>query len=68
MDGQNVYVSNEFVSNDLMWINNQDGTFTNRIKEYLKHQTFNGIGRRVADYNNDGLADVVNTGYAASGQ
>lgn len=54
-----VYVSNDFISNDLMWINNQDGTFTNRIKEYLKHQTFNGMGNDIADYNNDGLADIV---------
>ncbi|MBK7438530.1 MAG: VCBS repeat-containing protein [Saprospiraceae bacterium] len=57
MDGQ-MYMSNDFISNDLM-INNQDGTFTNRIKEYLKHQTFNGMGNDIADYNNDGLADIV---------
>jgi hypothetical protein len=28
-----VYVSNDFLSNDLMWINNKDGTFTNKAKE-----------------------------------
>jgi enediyne biosynthesis protein E4 len=53
-----VYVANDFVTNDLLYINNQDGTFTNRIGEYLKHQTFNGMGTDVADYNNDGKVDI----------
>ena len=53
-----VYVSNDFITNDLLWINNQDGTFTNRAAQYLKHQTFNGMGVDLADYNNDGLVDI----------
>jgi hypothetical protein len=35
------------------------GTFTNRALQYLKHQTFNGMGAEVADYNNDGKVDIV---------
>lgn len=54
-----VYVSNDFLTNDLMWINNHDGTFTNRAPEYLRHTTYNGMGNDVADFNNDGLQDVV---------
>ena len=54
-----VYVSNDFITNDLLWINNQDGTFTNKAAQYLKHQTYNGMGTDVADYNNDGLVDIV---------
>src|SRR6267378_4413863 len=54
-----VYVSNDFLTNDLMWINNQNGTFTNKAGQYLKHQTFNGMGNDVADYNNDGKVDIV---------
>ena len=54
-----VYVSNDFLSNDLMWINNRNGTFTNRAKECLRHETYNGMGNDVADYNNDGLPDIV---------
>ncbi len=54
-----VYVSNDFITNDLLWINNQDGTFTNQVFKYIKHQTFNSMGNDVADYNNDGLVDVV---------
>jgi len=54
-----VYVSNDFLSNDLIWINNQNGTFTNQASKLLKHQTFNAMGNDVADYNNDGLVDIV---------
>lgn len=54
-----VYVSNDFITNDLLYINNHDGTFTNRAAQYLKHQTFNGMGADVADYNNDGKVDIV---------
>jgi hypothetical protein len=54
-----IYVSNDFITNDLLWINNRNGTFTNKISHYIKHQTFNGMGNDVADYNNDGLLDIV---------
>jgi len=54
-----VYVANDFITNDLMYINNRDGTFTNRAAQYLKHQTFNGMGTDVADYNNDGKVDII---------
>ncbi len=54
-----LYVSNDFLTNDLIWINNCDGTFTNKAGEYLRHQTYNGMGNDVADYNNDGLEDII---------
>lgn len=54
-----LYVSNDFISNDLVWINNRDGTFTNRAGQYLKHQPHNGMGTDVADYNNDGRPDIM---------
>ncbi|PRY16379.1 VCBS repeat protein [Pontibacter ummariensis] len=54
-----VYASNDFLSNDLLWINNGNGTFTNKIAQYLKHQTYNGMGTDIGDYNNDGLPDII---------
>lgn len=54
-----VYVSNDFMSNDLLWINQGDGTFTNQIGDYLKHQSHNGMGVDIADFNNDGLMDIA---------
>ena len=54
-----IYVTNDFLSNDLMYINNRDGTFTNKIDKALKHQEQNGMGVDMADLNNDGLNDIV---------
>ncbi|HTE31741.1 MAG TPA: VCBS repeat-containing protein [Chryseolinea sp.] len=54
-----VYVSNDFITNDLLYINNRNGTFTNQVANYLKHQTYNAMGCDVADYNNDGKVDIV---------
>jgi hypothetical protein len=60
MDGwPDIYAANDFITNDLMWINQGDGTFVDMAPEYLKHQTHNGMGTDVADYNNDGLVDIV---------
>ncbi len=54
-----VYVSNDFLSNDLIWVNQKDGTFKNSAGEYVKHQTHNGMGVDVADFNNDALVDIA---------
>lgn len=54
-----VYAANDFITNDLLYINNRDGTFTNRAGQYLKHQVYNAMGADVADYNNDGKVDIV---------
>lgn len=54
-----VFVSNDFLTNDLIWVNNKDGTFTNKAKQYFKHQTYNSMGNDVADFNNDGKVDLV---------
>jgi hypothetical protein len=54
-----VYVSNDFLTNDLVWINNQNGTFTNMAEKMLRHTTYNAMGNDVADINNDGKPDIV---------
>ncbi|MFW5761398.1 MAG: VCBS repeat-containing protein, partial [Cyclobacteriaceae bacterium] len=60
LDGwPDIYVANDFLTNDLLWINNQDGTFSNKAGEYTRHQTYNGMGTDVNDFNNDGLPDIV---------
>ena len=56
---KDIYVSDDFLSNDILYINNRDGTFTNRVKEYFKHTSYNSMGQDVVDINNDGLPDVV---------
>ncbi len=54
-----IYISNDFVGNDILYINNQDGTFTNQAATYFKHTSFAGMGNEIADINNDGLVDIV---------
>ena len=54
-----IYVSNDFVSNDILWINQQDGTFQNEIMHYLDHQSFSSMGNNVGDLNNDGLSEII---------
>ncbi len=55
-----VYCANDFQSNDLMWINNKNGTFTNRITESLRHQSSNSMGCDVMDINHDGRPEIMN--------
>ena len=52
-----IYVANDYFSNDLIFINNQDGTFTNRAGDLFKHFSLSAMGSDVADINNDGRAD-----------
>ncbi|MCK5470925.1 MAG: VCBS repeat-containing protein, partial [Cyclobacteriaceae bacterium] len=54
-----IYCSDDFISNDLLWINNRDGTFTESAGEYFSHFTNSGMGMDIADFNNDGLLDVL---------
>ena len=53
-----VYVSNDYVSNDLLYINQGDGTFKNEIATYLSYQTKSSMGNDMADINNDGNPDI----------
>ncbi len=55
---KDIYVTNDFLTNNILYINNHDGTFTDRSKEYFKHTSTNAMGQDVEDINNDGLADV----------
>ena len=54
-----IYVSNDFVSNDILYINQGNGTFKNEIETSIKHQSHNGMGNDIADINNDGFSDIL---------
>ncbi len=56
---KDIYVSNDFGTPDCMYINNQDGTFTDQIKETTNHTSFYGMGVDIADFNNDGYLDIL---------
>ena len=44
-----IFVSNDFSSPDYMYINNQDGTFSDIIKESTSQTSFYGMGADIAD-------------------
>ena len=54
-----LYVTNDYLSNDLLWMNNRNGTFTNIIAGSLGHQSYSSMGVDAADINNDGLPDIA---------
>lgn len=56
---KDIYVTNDYLSDDLLYINNGNGTFTDKAKEFFKHTSNSAMGNDVADINNDGFLDLV---------
>lgn len=54
-----VYVSNDYEIPDYYFINNGDGTFSEKSNEKIGHTSFYSMGIDAADINNDGLLDMV---------
>lgn len=54
-----IYVTNDYLTNDHLYVNNGDGTFTDRIMEYFRHTSHFAMGNDAGDINNDGLIDIV---------
>lgn len=54
-----IYVSNDYLSNDVLYINSKNGTFKNRIAEYIGHQSQFSMGNDAADINNDGMPEII---------
>jgi len=53
------YLSNDYDIPDYLYINNQDGTFTNELQERIGHNSHFSMGNDIADVNNDGLQDII---------
>ncbi len=53
-----LYVSCDYEEPDMLYINNKDGTFTNKANTGLKHMPNFSMGTDIADINNDGFMDV----------
>ena len=54
-----LYVSNDYIEQDYLYLNNGDGTFSDKLDEALGHVSFFSMGNEVADVNNDGLPDIL---------
>lgn len=56
-----IYVSNDIAPNDVLYVNNRDGTFTDRASEWLGHTSFAGMGIDIADFTNNGWPGILQT-------
>ncbi len=62
---KDIYITNDYLTNDLFWINSPmaDGAagrrFVDKAPSYLKHTSHSAMGNDVVDLNNDALADIV---------
>jgi len=54
-----IYISNDFHENDYLYINNCDGTFTEKLEEMIRYTCLSSMGNDIADFNNDGLPDIM---------
>ena len=60
-----LYVSNDFSTPDLFYINNQDGTFSEQVKATTGNTSFYGMGVDISDINNDGMLDIYQVDMSA---
>jgi hypothetical protein len=54
-----IYVSNDAMPSDVLYVNNRDGTFTDKAGAWLRHTSYAGMGVDIADFNDDGWSDIV---------
>jgi len=56
-----IYVSNDYLEEDYLYINNKNGTFTDEIKSKTNHTSYFSMGNEIGDINNDLLPDIMTT-------
>ncbi|MBP6810808.1 MAG: VCBS repeat-containing protein [Saprospiraceae bacterium] len=54
-----LFVGNDFVMPDFLYINNGKGAFSDQADSYFRHTSNHTMGADFADLNRDGLADLV---------
>ncbi|WP_074408445.1 VCBS repeat-containing protein [Aquimarina megaterium] len=56
---QDIYVSNDFIGPDFAYINNKNGTFSEKRNSLFKHISYYSMGSDIGDINNDGFNDLM---------
>lgn len=54
-----IYVSNDYIANDLLYMNQGDGTFRNESPKYMPYHSRFSMGNDMADVNKDGYLDIM---------
>ena len=56
-----IYIGNDFLERDYLYINQKNGTFKDRLTDEIQHTSMSSMGSDIADMNNDGLPDIYTT-------
>jgi hypothetical protein len=56
-----IFISNDFFEKDYLYLNNQDGTFTESLETSMRSISAASMGADIADINGDGLLDIFVT-------
>ncbi len=54
-----IFVANDYIDTDILYVNQKDGTFKNGLNQYFAHISENSMGSDWADLNNDGHYDLM---------
>ncbi len=54
-----IYVCNDYIKPDFLYINNGDKTFTESFSDFFRHSSLSSMGSDFADINNDGYQDLI---------
>lgn len=57
-DYLDIYVTNDYTEQDYLYINNQNGTFSDQLPHQMGHSSQFSMGADAADINNDGYTDL----------
>lgn len=61
-----LYVSNDYLVSDHLYINQQNGSFKDEAKQYFFHESLYAMGVDAADINNDELLDIFTADMSAA--
>ena len=56
-----IYIGNDFLERDYLYINQQNGTFKDELPSWTQHISMSSMGTDIADINNDGYPDIYTT-------
>ena len=60
-----IYVSNDYLEPDMLYINQKDGSFKNEVLDRVNHIAFYSMGVDCSDINNDGNLDIFSLDMAS---
>jgi enediyne biosynthesis protein E4 len=56
-----IYVGNDFIEKDYLYINQKNGTFKDELEDYVQKISMSSMSTDLGDINNDGYTDIFTT-------